>query len=326
MRHFGFEELSFGIYVPETIEVIGGSRPRLTLTHGKTRQKYFLKSYRHNTREVWAEMLASKLGELVEIDIQTVSLKTLPQPLTDLFKEKYKDYLPEDWVPVGALVRNVFPKGHEQLYGRQIIGTASDPVTLERIESAIRASYLDSEDILQRFADMVIFDAWIGNMDRHHENWAITQTSISQQMTLLPLNREQRESLKAKRSFTQLFDHGSSLLFELDEKKVETYLKAKDIFREQYILGKKYALLLGKDNERLNIFAILKQHVEDGSRWRRRIKSSINKIRNADSLKVAQLILQMPTDGYLDYSSNRKSLLYFSLEERKKILRGIGQL
>lgn len=39
-----------------------------------------------------------------------------------------------------------------------------------------------------------------------------------------------------------------------------------------------------------------------------------------DSLKLAQLILQMPTDGDLEYSYKRKCLLYFSLEFRKEYL------
>lgn len=322
MRYFSFDELDFGTYRPTAIEVIGGSRPRLTLEHRRAKSKYFLKSYRHNTREVWSEMLASKLGELVSIDIQVVSIKRLPEAFARVFRETYGSYLPEDWRPVGALVRNVFPKRHEQLYGRQIIGTASDPVTLQSVEEAIRSIYIDTDDLLQHFSDMIVFDAWIGNMDRHHENWAITQTNISQQLGLfrLTLTREEREALKKKRWFTQLFDHGSSLLFELDEAKVSHYLVNKQQFIDQYILGKKYALLLGTNGERLNVFSILKQHCEQGTSWKRRIKISVNKILDADSLKVASLILQMPTDGDLAYSLPRKSLLYFSLEERKKLL------
>jgi hypothetical protein len=325
MRHFSFDQLSQR-YLPVKIEVVGGSRPRLTLEHELTGKKYFLKSYRHNTREVWAEMLASKLGEVANIDIQAVSLKKLPKHLVSIFRGNYKDYLPSNWQPVGALVTNIFPKGHEQLYGSQIIGTASDPVSLQTIESSIRATYLDTEDLLQKFADMVVFDAWIGNMDRHHENWAITQTSISQQLRLFRLTKSERDALKSKRQFTQLFDHGSSLLFELGEEKVEQYLADRKLFIDQYIVGKKYALLLGVNDESLNVFDILLQNIEQKTNWRPRVKKSIDKILAADSLKVSQLILQMPTDGELDYSAPRKSLLYFSLEERKSILKNMRNL
>ena len=60
MRHYSFEVLNTKTYRPTRVEVIGGSRPRLTLVHQINNKKYFLKSYRHNTREVWAEMLASR--------------------------------------------------------------------------------------------------------------------------------------------------------------------------------------------------------------------------------------------------------------------------
>lgn len=115
------------------------------------------------------------------------------------------------------------------------------------------------------------------------------------------------------------------MLFELDETKIGQYQKDKDLFRHQYILDKKYALLLGINGERMNIFEILAQNVGQGTKWKRRIKASTSKILGADSLKIAQLIMQMPTGGELDYAYDRKALLYFSLEERKSILKAISE-
>ena len=321
MRHFSFDNLTFAKLEPLRIEVVGGSRPRLTLEHKRNRQRFFLKSYRHNSREVWAEMLASQLGEQVGIPIQAVSLKKIPPHLAAIFRDNFKDYLPENWRPVGALVRNVFPKNHELLYGAQIIGTASDPVTLDTIEQSIRRRYLDGEDILQAFSDMIIFDAWIGNMDRHHENWAISQKNMIIQFSLLKLTKEQREVIKRTRGFTPLFDHGSSLLFELDDDHVSRYLQDKERFEHQYILGKKYALVLDVHGKAKNIYEIIKEHLETRTPWAKRFRKSIEKISKADSLSVARLILQMPTGGELDYSQDRKNLLYYSLERRRDILK-----
>lgn len=318
MRHFSFDELSFTNHDP--VEVTGGSRPRLVLEHSRTKQRYFLKTYRYSAREVWAEMFASQLGQLVGLEIQAVSLKKIPKSLERFFHRIYKDYLPEGWKPVGTLVRNIFPKRHEILYGRTIIGTASDPVQLEQIENDIRSRYLDSEDILQDFANMVVFDAWIGNMDRHHENWAIIQKKIVIQLSLLKLSKEEREKIKLLRKFTPLFDHGSSLLFELSDADVVKYLKDKKLFNDSYILGKKYALLLGMDGTEKNIYEVIHEHINAKTKWGKRFVKSIDLISSADSLSVARLILQMPTGGDLDYSSERKKLLYYSLERRRNIL------
>lgn len=321
MRHFSFDNLTFAKLDPVRLEVVGGSRPRLTLEHTRNRQRFFLKSYRHNSREVWAEMFASQLGEHIGISIQAVSLKKIPPHLAKVFRDNYKDYLPDDWRPVGALVRNVFPKNHELLYGAQIIGTASDPVTLEQIEDSIRDRYLDSDDLLQAFADMIIFDAWIGNMDRHHENWAIYQKNVAVQFSLLKLTKEQRESIKHMRGFTPLFDHGSSLLFELSDDDVRHYLSNKELFKSKYILGKRYALILGIKGRPMNIYRVIEEQMRLKTKWARRFRKSITKIACADSLLVARLILQMPTGGDLEYSQDRKSLLYYSLEKRREILK-----
>ena len=156
-------------------------------------------------------------------------------------------------------------------------------------------------------------------MDRHHENWGITQDNVLKQLSLLKLTKEERLRLKKSRTFCKLFDHGSSLLFELGEDKVESYLKDRNLFDQIYISGKIYSLLLGINGEKLNVFEILRQNMKEGN-WGKRIKRSIFKIVESDSLKVAQLILQMPTGGVLDYSYDRKRLLYYSLEKRKEIL------
>lgn len=268
-------------------------------------------------------MFASQLGKSAGFSIQAVSLKKFPGGIDQLFLDQYGSYLPDRWQPVGALVRNVFPKDHELLYGAQIIGTATEPVTLERIEENIRKRYLDSEDILQAFADMVMFDAWIGNMDRHHENWAISQKNVAAQMSLLGLSREERDEIKKRRKFTALFDHGSSLLFELDERKVGVYNQNRHSYEKDYILGRKYALLLASDGKRKNTFDIIQEHYDAKTKWARRFRQAMWKIAEIDDLVIARLILEMPTDGELAYTAARKKLLYYSLRRRKEILLNI---
>ena len=320
MRHYSFEELSFDRYKEAKVGVFGGSRPRILLKHKQNNQQFFLKTYRHNTREIWAEMFASQLGAAAGFNIQSVSLKKVPARAAQIFKNNFGSYLPTNWQPVGALVRHAFPQNHELLYGAQIIGTATEPVTLEDIEKSIRSRYLDSEDILQAISDMIIFDAWIGNMDRHHENWAISQKNIASQLSLVSLSQNQRAELIKRRRFTPLFDHGSSLLFELDENKVEHYNNMRQIFESSYILEKKYALLLSIDGNKKNIFVIIDEHMGSNTKWSKRFKKSIEKVCVVDDLYVARMIHEMPTGGSLDYSDNRKKLLYYSLRRRKELL------
>lgn len=127
--------------------------------------------------------------------------------------------------------------------------------------------------------------------------------------------------IKRMRGFTPLFDHGSSLLFELDEKQVAYFLGHLDRFTESYILGKKYALILGSDGEQLNIYEVIARQLKTSGKWAKRFRKSIQKIAAVNSLTVARLILEMPTGGELDYGQDRKNLLYYSLEKRREILK-----
>ncbi|XMT17276.1 hypothetical protein QTN79_01260 [Candidatus Saccharibacteria bacterium oral taxon 488] len=324
MRHYDFKELNIKNFKEAKVEVSGGSRPRIILKHKSNNQQFFLKTYRHSTREIWAEMFASKLGEAAQFNIQAVSLKKFPAQAEMIFRDKFGDYLPDSWIPVGALVRHAFPKGCEILYGAQIVGTDKDPVTLEEAEKGIRDRYLDSEDILCSIADMIIFDAWIGNMDRHHENWAIShQNNIVAQLSLLRPTKQERERLKKGRGLTPLFDHGSSLLFELEEKKIDRYYNNRDLFEKSYIRGKKYGFILSTDRQKKNIFDILSDHAQQGTKWSKRFKKAFSKIDKVDDLTIARMILLMPTDGELKYGQKRKELLYYSLRRRKEIMKNI---
>ena len=63
------------------------------------------------------------------------------------------------------------------------------------------------EKLLQNYADMIVFDALIGNMDRHLENWGILEHEKfrSSQMVMDP-----KEVLSESFKFTPLFDNGSA--------------------------------------------------------------------------------------------------------------------
>ncbi len=316
MKHFEVKELDYKKYTPIDVEVIGGSRPRLVLEKGAYRLKHFLKSYSHNSREVMAEFLASKLGLLADFRVQKTWIKTFPKSLIIFFKKRYPENLPEDWKPIGALVKNIFPRGYNIRYGFNIVGsTATEKLTLAKIEKAIRARYYAPDDLIQSLAEMVIFDAWIGNMDRHHENWGVLESS--------EVNFEQMTSdpsfLIKKRRFTDFFDHGSSLLFELGEEKVLEFLGDKDKFIKDYILSTRYSHLLEDGGKPVNCFELIELYMKIEP-WNKCFYKAIEKIEKVDHLEMAKLILQVPSIKLIDYSEKRRQLLFFSLDARMQKL------
>lgn len=309
MKHFTVQEIDLNKYKAITgpIEVVGGSRPRLTLTHKDTNQRFFFKTYTHNPREVWAECLASHIAELVGIDAQMVTIKTAPKDLVDAMRSRYGKVLPTHWKSVGTLARNIFQKNIEITYGSAIVETPTKGLTLDQIQMHIARKYYAAEDLLQAFSDMVVFDVLIGNMDRHHENWGVCEDKKYKQQVLFD-----KSKLVALRRFTPLFDHGSSLMFELSDSDVDSII-ADEQKLERYVDGVKFGFLLDIDGYKTNPFHLLNQHIEQNTSWRSRIKKSLQKIKSLDLLALAELIIQMPTPEALEYNSRRRTLLYKSL-------------
>lgn len=300
-------------------EPVGGSRPRMILKHRETRQRFFLKTYAHNTREIWAELLASKIGELIGLDIQKVSIKIIDEPFKKEFQKTQP--LPKNWVPLGASVIYAFPRDFDIIYGQMIIGEDKTNLKLNEISELIEKRYYAPKDILEKLSDMIIFDAFIGNMDRHHENWGILE-HIDIRQSQLAIDPK---VLIPKRKFATLFDHGSSLLFELEEKNVEHYLSDIFLFEEKYINSNIYTFFLNSDGKPDNIFNIIEWYIKnDGTKWGAMFKKSIkNVLSNATLFEIAKMIFKMPNHDDIFYTENRKRLLFESFTKRMNKLKSI---
>ncbi|MDP2691004.1 MAG: hypothetical protein Q8O95_01200 [bacterium] len=231
--------------------------------------------------------------------------------------QKANEKLPLDWIPIGVLVRHAFPREFDIRYGKSVIAEDSNYFSLEEIENKIRDRYYAPEKILVAFADMIIFDALIGNMDRHHDNWGILEHMLvkSGQTSIDP------KELVSKIRFATLFDHGSSLLFELEEDTVERYLLDPELFKQKYTLGTNYTFFLNQNRGSENIFSLIKWYIDNTIDWKKRFKDSIRKMLDGiNNYDFSKLLVKMPQNQELDYSEKRKALLLNSLSLRKFIL------
>lgn len=314
MKHFTVEDIKYSTYESVQLELVGGSRPRLTLVHKKTHSKFIFKTYSHNSREVWAECLASHLGNIFNLDVQQVVIKSSPRALTEALRKAAPD-IPKDWQPIGTLARNIFPRRQEIIYGATIVQSPSKSLSLDDIENCIRSKYYAADDLLVSFAQMILFDALIGNMDRHHENWGIVETVKYRQQVLF----EKKQIIK-ERWFTQLFDHGSSLMYELTENHILTYLTDDDLFVNTYILGKSYSFVCLPNGEKANVFEVVSVHIKNRTLWGEIFRKQILELKKVSVLEIAKSIIKMPKTPYIDYSENRKELLLRSILYRKRHL------
>ena len=94
---------------------------------------------------------------------------------------------------------------------------------------------------ISTISKILLFDALIGNSDRHHSNWGITETkgSLSAEKGLFPVN---------VMTLSPLYDNGSSLCSYINESDIETILK--DKIRYESIINTKSKSAIGWNNLR----------------------------------------------------------------------------
>jgi hypothetical protein len=180
-----------------------GSKPKFWVLLDDKR--WLFKEARPNTGEDWSEKAAAEIARALGIRAATVELAQYGNK---------RGCISLNFVDVNA--GEALVHGNEILalrvtgYDKEKIFRQSDH-TLENIDIAIRGLFSTdrAQAILTELAGYMVFDALIGNTDRHHENWGL-------------LARLQSDPRELKLSVAPSFDHASSLGRELrDERRHE---------------------------------------------------------------------------------------------------------
>jgi len=187
-------------------EPLGSKRKFWGLLEHQPDCPWLFKYARAKTGEHWAEKIASELASLIEFPAAKVELAVVNGEAGALVRSIIPYELPDTGgIPRrrGDLIHgNEILGGHLPRYEKRLQWGQMHH-TWDNIRMALEKSLTTSEisDSLGRLAGMVVFDAWIGNTDRHHENWAILVAQDG-----------------AKR-LAPSYDHASSLGRELTDQK-----------------------------------------------------------------------------------------------------------
>lgn len=150
----------------------GGSRSKTILIHPESDDQYFFKGskelvtgeFRYPT-EFWSEIVSSKIGQLFGFDMLDYNIafnENFNQKIGCLSKSMINNSL------------NKLTEGKEYLMG---FDSKYDPendkehYTFQFIEDSL--TYFSLEKYISNIIEIIVFDALIGNSDRHQENWAI---------------------------------------------------------------------------------------------------------------------------------------------------------
>ena len=154
---------------------------------------------------------------------------------------------------------------------------------------------------LEKIVEIIIFDAIIGNGDRHQENWAIINQYTLTSKALKDLEDLAKEENKNKsvlltqklkifshkvKDFAPIYDNGSSLGRELTAEKVEQLLKSSQELDKYINRGQAEIHWEGK---KISHFALIQNLLN--SPYSEKVKTVINRVTQVfDGPKIAQTI------------------------------------
>lgn len=175
---------------------VSGTREKFWLKHPEDGHRYLFKISKPQTGEAWAEKVASDIGKKLELSV------------VDAYLAKYNDIQ-------GVLTKN-FIHGSDELYeGGDLffsIIEGFDRHSLKGYDFFNIIKVLSQFGLERDFIKIPIFDTFIGNQDRHCDNWGII--SYGDNYKLAPM-----------------YDNGASMGFQLNEEQVNRRLSDERMFK-----------------------------------------------------------------------------------------------
>lgn len=243
-----------------------------------------------------SEYIGCKIYESIGIPVQKVLLGTYT---TDKGKEKIvvacRDFTESGGVVLQdfASLKNQIVDSEKNGYGTEL----QDILTTFDEQTAI-----DRDDLSERFWDMFIADAFIGNWDRHNGNWGFLYDISTDKMVLAPV-----------------YDCGSSLFPQADEGTIQKVLSNQGELNDRVFNRPTSAVT--QDGKRINYFDFISSlKYKDCNRALKRINKRI------DMEKVNSVIDETPfiTDIHKTFlktilAARKERILDYSLKKLKKM-------
>ncbi|MFN8310644.1 MAG: hypothetical protein U0T73_11845 [Chitinophagales bacterium] len=276
--------------------------------------------------EFWSEVAASKIGQLLEFDIADYNVA---------YNEKGE---------IGCLSKSIFQSGEELFHGQQYLLRLKPNFHVKdgrdhsyQLIKEFFESYTLTKPLFKNFIEMLVFDAVVGNHDRHQQNWALVRSSKDGGIIFwarwlwrkLTLKDNPNEPI-IKLRFSKIFDSGNCLAYNYSDEKIKNDLIYDQQKFENFVIGEKAVCHINWQNQKMKYVDLLYKIMEDNPN---EIKSAVGRvIKNYDEVKVATIIDNLDCDFPFDekfwpyrLSLDRKEIFKKLIKRRVELLRPILQ-
>lgn len=214
--------LDVSLWEKDTKKQASGTRAKFWIKHPKFQTRYLFKIPRENTGEYWAEFIASKIGQAIGMEIIDVELATYNGT-------------------IGTIAKN-FVKTKEEFYeGGDLFFTLFsdfDRYALKHYNFSNIIKVLTPYNLERAFISVPVFDAFIGNQDRHCDNWGIIMSDDAYKLS-------------------PIYDNGTSMGFNLQAKRIRELLM--DYNRLQNYCNKGISLIGLNDKHKPRCLELLEE-------------------------------------------------------------------
>jgi HipA-like C-terminal domain len=282
----------------EDVEQLG-SKPKFWVSRDDGR--WLFKVARPNTGEDWAEKVAAEFAKRIDMHAAEVELAAYVGKRGCISRNFIRTQIGE------ALIHgNEVLAVHVEGYDKAKIAKQSDH-TMHNIITAVSRLFPDglAAPVLRTLAEYMVFDALIGNTDRHHENWGLN----------LQLGKGQ-DSPTFVLSVAPSFDHASSLGRECLDVKAAKLLKENAVAR--YVnAGRGGVYWQQTDAHGASPLALVKLAA---AKYPKYFAPALEKICKLNEDEAWQMISRIPDHLASDVSKQlAHAIVVYSLSELKRI-------
>lgn len=203
----------FSDYVATTDTAIGGKATKWVLRHHEHPNDFYIAKFgnKNGKIEILTELFNNQLGRALGFEMAHSGLARLDDNLyfvTKNFREEQ-----ERLVHGSLMVEQVFaaPKATEQI-------RHTDEQSFYTIDAMREVIFTfcgaDGDTVFQRFVDMLVFDALIGCMDRHAQNWGVLQTTTE----------------PGRRRLAPIFDSARAFFWDIPDGRLTRYETTEALF------------------------------------------------------------------------------------------------